>query len=191
VDGFGAELRRKGGRAIVRQRQAVDDVLCLILGASRVEYAVGFEQPPRLRVDEIEQRPARQRGRALLDRLGADAVLGRRLPPIQQRVGRRDRHLRLDRGKAQHDRILGGQSRSDLNQAGETSEPRPDDRDAVGPEWQPLGHEHAAAVGREFLLDAIRLADKLDGPRQRESRPIGHRQPQLTGVALAELAKQE
>ena len=118
MDVVGADLRREGGRAVVRQRQAVDDVLRLIFGAARMQNAVGFEQPARLRVHEVEQRPAGQRRRALLR--WSRRRCGARTTSDGDRAAcrpRRDGHLRLNGRQGQRDRKVDRQRRPDLDEA--------------------------------------------------------------------------
>ena len=74
-----------------------------------MENAVRFEQPARLRIHEIRQRPARQRRRALLKKVGANRLRRRRLMRIEQGVLHADRDLGLQRGEAQRDVNVGGQ----------------------------------------------------------------------------------
>jgi hypothetical protein len=53
------DLRREGRRAVLVHRDAVEYEERLVLGAARMQHAVGFHQPAGLGVDETEQTPAR------------------------------------------------------------------------------------------------------------------------------------
>jgi hypothetical protein len=55
----GFDLGTKAGRAIIGERNAIDDELGLILRASGVEHSVAFVEPARLRIDQVD----RPRGR--------------------------------------------------------------------------------------------------------------------------------
>ena len=60
LDVVGLDLRTEAGRAVVRQWDAVNDNLSLILGAAGMQDRVTFVEPTRLRIDEVLQRATRQ-----------------------------------------------------------------------------------------------------------------------------------
>jgi hypothetical protein len=130
----GIELWRKGRRAIVRDRQAVDHVLHLVLRAARVQNAVGFEQPPRFGVYDVGHGASRQRGDALLQGLGADAVDRARLVPIEQRVVGPHGDLRLNRRWRERDADLARHRRIDLNGPVVRGKSRLIDRESIATE---------------------------------------------------------
>ena len=76
VDVIGFDFGAEAGRTIVGEGNAIDDELGLILGAAGMEDGIAFVEPAGLRVDEIGQRAAGERGRAVGDFLLIDMVGG-------------------------------------------------------------------------------------------------------------------
>src|SRR5579862_2191919 len=60
VEVVGVDFGAKAGRAVVGQRNAVDDKLSLIFRAARMEDGVAFIKPAGLRVDEVGEGTARK-----------------------------------------------------------------------------------------------------------------------------------
>ena len=74
IDIVGANLRPEAGGAIVRQRNAVNHELRLILRAARVQHGIAFVKPAWLSVHQVLHRTAGQRGQAMLNRFRTDLV---------------------------------------------------------------------------------------------------------------------
>src|SRR6266700_4978569 len=68
-DFVGVEGGRESRRAILRQRETVDDILHVVFRAARVQHAIGFEQPSWLIGDQVKQIAARLRTGLLADGL--------------------------------------------------------------------------------------------------------------------------
>ena len=67
------EIGREGRRTVLVHRDAVDDEQRLVLGAARVQHAVGFHQPAWLLIHEVENHPPRNGGQVTLQLRGGDA----------------------------------------------------------------------------------------------------------------------
>ena len=99
----GVELRREGGRAILRQRQAVENILHIVFRAAGVQDTVGFIEPAGLLIDEVGEISSGLGGHFLINGFAADGIDGAGAAGIDQ--GGRVRHLNLggDGGNAEGD----------------------------------------------------------------------------------------
>jgi hypothetical protein len=70
----GVKLRRKGGRAILCERQPIENILHIVFRAAGMKNAIGFVEPARLLIDEIAEVAAGLRGHLLIDGLSADGI---------------------------------------------------------------------------------------------------------------------
>ena len=189
VDVVRADFRRERGRPVVRQRQAIDHELGLILGPAWMQDAVRFKEPAGLRVDQVWQRSSGPRHEALLHPVRADAIDGLCLVRVEQRSLRRHRQFRRQRCEAHGDAKLGRQRRTDVDQSRERCEPIARHRRAVSAEGQPPDDERALRVCVEVLPKLICLAQDLDPAGQGQPRWVGHRETQFASIALAELSQ--
>ena len=74
IDIVGFDFGAEAGRAVVGERDAVEDELSLIFRAAGMEDGVAFIEPAGLGVDEIDERAAGQRRGAIGDFLLADMI---------------------------------------------------------------------------------------------------------------------
>ena len=184
---FGADLGRERGRTVVRHREPVDDELGLVFGTARVQDAVGFDQPSGLRIHQVGQRASRQRRPPLRQGLGADAIHRHGLMRIEQRLSRRDGHLRLERGHAHRHPIRSRERRLDGDHAGERREPLARHGHAIRSERKPLDRQAPLVIGLEVFADLVGLAHQFHGTLECEPGGVDDGETQLSRVGLAEL----
>ena len=108
VDVVRFEFGTKAGRAVVGERDSVNDKLSLIFRSTWMENRIAFVQPSWLSVNQILYGTARKRGKPVLDSRGADLVDRARLIWIDERIAGGDRHLRTDRSDLKGDFYVGG-----------------------------------------------------------------------------------
>ncbi len=70
----GVELRRKGGRAILSERQSIENILHIVFRPAGMKNAIGFIEPARLLIDEFAKTAARLGDHFLIDGLSADGI---------------------------------------------------------------------------------------------------------------------
>ena len=84
-DVIGFDLRAEAGRAIVGKRNSVDHKLRLVFRSARMEHRIAFVEPAGLRIHQILQGAAGQRGRSILNGVRADLINGTGAIRINQR----------------------------------------------------------------------------------------------------------
>ena len=99
----GVELRGEGGRAILRERQAVENILHIVFGAAGVQHSVGFIEPARLLIDEVGEISSGLGGHFLINGFATHGIDGAGATGIDQ--GSRVSHLNLggDGGNSKSD----------------------------------------------------------------------------------------
>ena len=98
VDVVGFEFGAEAGRAVIGERDAVDDELGLIFGASGMKDGIAFVEPAGLGDDEIGERTAGERGRAVGYSFRVEVVDRGGAFRIEERGGRGDVYGGTERG---------------------------------------------------------------------------------------------
>ena len=186
-----AKFRGEDRRTVIGHGQPVHHVLRLVLRTSRMQDAVGFEQPSGLRVDNVRQgTPGKRRGSAL-ERFGAYAMNRSGLMRIHQRGVGRHGDLRLDGGQVHRHVVLRRKGRSNLDEPRDAGKAAAGDRHLVRAERQPPDGRHSCRIGLDALVELVRVADDFDRARQRKPAAISDRDAQFSRVALAELTERQ
>ncbi len=96
----------EGGRAVVVDGKAVDNVLGVVLGFTRVENAIGFERPAGLHDHEVRETAPGERRGALLQFLCTDVVRRVGSGGIDQGIGLGNEDGGLDGSEIERDGVL-------------------------------------------------------------------------------------
>ena len=96
-------IRCEGGRAVLRQRLAVDDKLHIVLRAARMKDTVGFKEPARLRRRQVQKVASGLRAEGFLDGLASDGKQRARCGWVHQCLFIIHLDFGGDRGNAKQD----------------------------------------------------------------------------------------
>ena len=107
---------REGRRAVVIKRDPVDDVLNVVFRATWMQRAVGFEQPPGLRIDQTKHGSSRSGSGPVFQSLPRQVLSGPRR--IEQCVDFSNINGRVQWQEVQSDSVLDWKLRLYLNHIG-------------------------------------------------------------------------
>src|SRR5260370_29928859 len=108
------------------------------------------------------------------------------MPMEQGRVGI-DGGLCLESRKTERDVIFRRQNGLEVNQARGRCEADAGDLDSIPPKWQAFLDDRPFGVRLQSLSKLVDLTDQLHGTLDRQTSGVGHRQTQLSRVALRKL----
>jgi hypothetical protein len=156
-----------------------------------MQNAVCFEQPSRLRIDDVGKAPAGQGCDPALQRVSANPMGRRRLMRIQKCAVGRNGHPGLHTGQIHGETGIGRGGRPHLDQAGRVCKPAACHIDAIRPERQSAENGQACLIRFDRLPELVRDANYLNRTRERQATRVGDRDAQLSRVALRELRERE
>ena len=107
-------------RPIVVKRDSIDDVLDSILEPTRMQDAIRFEQPPRLCVYHLDDRPSGGRTLPMIDRLRSQVSGGAGALLVSQGIGGFSHcDFGLDGCDREDQFLLDGRQRANLDKCGD------------------------------------------------------------------------
>ena len=113
---FDFQRRGKSGGAVVGDRETVDDILRVVLGAPWVQHAVGFEQPARLGLHQFQHSAGRMRGSPVTQGFRAEVVDGAGAMRVQQGGRVSDQHGGFQGGDPERHLVVQGKFGADFQQ---------------------------------------------------------------------------
>ena len=173
------------GRAVVEERDAIDHVLHLVLGAARVKDTVGFEQPAGFSVHHFEDRSAGPGGGAVAELILAD-VINQRGAGIEQRCGIAYSDGGFDRCDAERDAAFERNLRAHLDHFDERGETVARDLKAIAAEGKGFDREMTGRIGGESIAGLAGLAGEGDGGFERQASGVADLDAQFAGSPLGE-----
>ncbi len=179
-------FRREGGRAIVGERNAIHHELSLIFGAARVQYAIGFEQPARFGIHQVNDRASGKRDGAVLYGVLINAIHRAGAVRIDQRFGVLHNHRSVHRRHAKRHMQVDRNRGANLEGLRHRRKIRAPHLDSVNAEGQEPGDQVSRFVGCQALANVIGIAHEIDRALQAEPARVRHFQAQFAAVALRE-----
>src|SRR5690242_15853001 len=118
-----------------------------------MQNAVRFGEPARLRIYEIDQRPAGEGAGAVLKRIGADAVGRSGAMRIDQCLTIADQHGGFDGSDVKRDGVLQRNRGADLDGVREIGESLAPDLEAINSKREAFREQVALTVCFEVLVE--------------------------------------
>ncbi len=162
------------GRAIIRQRNAIDHKLSLILRAAGMQNCISFVEPAWLRIHQILQGSAGNRAEPVLNIVGADPIDGASLIGIDQSVGRTHRYRLINRGQLEVERVFDRDRGMNIDGLGEVRKARLSYLDLIDPVRETLYIQAALIIGRQGISILICLAYDLNRRSYAQASRVGH-----------------
>ena len=175
----------EAGRAIVRQRNAIDHKLGLILRATRVHDGVAFIEPPRLRIHQVLQGTARNRAQPVLDEVGGYLANRASLIGVDQCVRRSDGYGFIYRRQFELDGVFDRDRGMNFDNLGRGYKARLPYFELIDAVRQALHVQVALFAGGKSISIAVRLADDLNRRFHAKTGRIGHSEAQFAAITLA------
>ena len=185
IDIVGVEFRGERGRAILRERQAVENILHIVFRAARVQHAVGFVEPAGLLIDEVAEISAGLRSHFLIDGLAPDGIDGAGAAGIDEGGGVGDLNLRGDGRNAKRDRHVQRNFGAKFHEIAPGSKAFGADGEAVDTEGQILRGVAAVESNLKGAMNLIGFAEQFGVGGQGCALRVAHFDAQFSARALA------
>ena len=149
-----------------------------------MKHAVGFEQPARLRIHQVQDGPAGLRRAPVAQCVRSQVVERAGAVRIEQRIEIGYLHRRLDRRHPQGHAILERRLGADFQKTGERREAGALHLHTIEAEGQRTDRVMAFRISGEGAPHLRRLPDQTAGGCKPQAAWILHRQAQLTHASL-------